>query len=167
MLPKGALFDIVDKPNGGEVHVCLPLVLDHSGLCNVARLRCAADGSLERHGFVVADGSRELRRAEYVWRERVVVKTPDAMSAGGFEVIRHDKLSYEDKVSVGYQHWRPDKGRWADLRLDELQHNLSFDGAIILVFCKVAQLPQATQERNEAKLVARAVVDALGAAKAA
>lgn len=79
VFPKGALLDVVDEPDGGEVHVSLSEPLHCFRLEDVARLWGPLDGAFERHGLVLGDRAGELRGAEDVRHEGVVVKTPDTM----------------------------------------------------------------------------------------
>jgi hypothetical protein len=87
VLPKWALLNVVDEANGRKVHIDLSLVLHDSGFGNVTRLRRTFGRPLQRHWFVIVYGSCELRRAEYVGHEGVVVEAPDAVGTSGFESV--------------------------------------------------------------------------------
>lgn len=88
VLPEGALLDIVDKPDGREVHVCRSVLLDRLWVYNVGWFRCSWNGALKRRrvGFGL-QRPRELRGAEDVWERRVVVEAPYTVGAGGLKVI--------------------------------------------------------------------------------
>lgn len=73
VLPEGALLDVVDEPDGREVHVGLPEPFHGLGLEDVARFRSPLDGALEGHGLVLGDGPGELCGAKDVRHECVVV----------------------------------------------------------------------------------------------
>ena len=45
VLPKWALFNVVDESNGTEVHVTFPLPLNDAGLNHVAWIRCIRERS--------------------------------------------------------------------------------------------------------------------------
>lgn len=98
MLPEGTFLDVVDEPNGGEVHICLTIVVDNSGLGDVARLWSAANGPFQRHGLTLVDGSGELGRAKDVRDEGVVIKAPNAMGASWLKGVSEDELANNSKV---------------------------------------------------------------------
>lgn len=62
VFPEGALLDVVDEADGGEVHVFGAVALHGRGLGDVPRLGRVGDGTLEGRGFVWRrDGARVLR----------------------------------------------------------------------------------------------------------
>lgn len=73
VLPEGALLDVVDEPDGGEVHVGLPEPLHGLGLEDVARLGGPLHGAFEGHGLVLGDGAGVLGGTKDVRHEGVVV----------------------------------------------------------------------------------------------
>lgn len=87
MLPERALLHVADEPNGLKVKIPLPLLRHDVRLDHVARLGRAPDGALERHRLGVGDGPRQLRGAEDVGEEGVVVEAPDAVGACGLEGV--------------------------------------------------------------------------------
>lgn len=73
VLPEGALLDVVDEPDGGEVHVGLTEPLHGLGLEDVARFRRPLDGAFERHSLLLSDGAGVLCGTKDVRHEGVVV----------------------------------------------------------------------------------------------
>lgn len=73
MLPKRALFDIVDEADGAEVHVLVPAPFDSGDFGDVRGIRGVGKRSFDR-GFVGGgDGGPVLGAAEDVGDEGVVV----------------------------------------------------------------------------------------------
>lgn len=61
VFPEGALLDVVDETDGGEVQVFVPVALDGRGLGDVSWFGGARDRTLEGRGFVWrGDGARVL-----------------------------------------------------------------------------------------------------------
>ena len=124
VLPKGALFDVVDEAYGRKVHVQLALRLDGGRIEDVGRFRGAEHGALLRQGLVLGNGPSELCRAEDVRDESVVVQTPDAVRAGRLEGVCEDEFPDHFEVStpqsarcIGHkpaQQWRATNARLDD-----------------------------------------------------
>ena len=90
MLPKGATLDIVDKLDGGEVHIRI-LVVCHGGFVrDCGGGGGGADGAFGWCGVGGGDGRAVLGGAEDVGAEAVVVQAPDAVGAGGFQGVGLD-----------------------------------------------------------------------------
>ncbi|KZL64340.1 hypothetical protein CI238_03832, partial [Colletotrichum incanum] len=159
VLPKRALFHVVDEADGGEVHVLGALGLDDGGLDDVARLGRAADGALGGHGVGVrGDGGRQLGGAEDVGEEGVVVEAPDAVGAGGLEGVGQDEAA--DDAEVGLDHAEDDgavEGGGVRLAARWCWGVIGEEGELV----------ERAEEGEEGELVAGAVVQALRGAEGA
>lgn len=149
-----AAVNLGPRLGGGDVveHGAVPAqALDRLGAVDkvdLAEVEVIVPGLLERQ--VLVDGARgdvgvveELGGAEQERQELVVVEAPDAVGAGGLEVVEHLHGAHELQVAVkDAQHERLEVGGVDD-----------------------AQPVQAQQPDGKVELVAGAVVDAVAVAK--
>lgn len=141
MLPERALLDIVDEPNRREVQIPLPLLLHHLPFDHVPGLRRASDRPLERHGLVIGDGPRQLRGAEDVGKEGVVVEAPDAVGAGGLEGVGQDEPADGVEVSGMRSVSLLRQVQGCNIRLQDGEDDLPLDLAAGLPVLEGAQFP--------------------------
>ena len=100
MLPKRTPLDIVDELDSGEVHIAV-LIVRHG---NFVRDFGGGGGGPDRAfggcGLGWGDGRAELRAAEDVGDEAVVVEAPDAVGAGGFQGVGLYEAADEGEVAM-------------------------------------------------------------------
>lgn len=101
VLPERSLLDVVDEANGAEVHIRPAVSVYLGGLDNGVGLGGTADGALGRHGLAFRDRPSELRRAEYIGDEAVVIQTPDTVRTCRFESVCENQAADDFQVPEG------------------------------------------------------------------